>query len=378
MNMEYTKSSTKQNNDDPITSSNDLLGFLPPSTSNNGGEDTTLVSEECEGESHCSASTSSVLTKTDSRSVADAEIWELLSSTRSNTGGAEHDDDDDLDDDGSESDCSFFKISPSSTSTSPTMNKKEEIECGEIGVVDKDVLDMLVLGDSDSFRLLSTKPSSSEQKEAATTTSRKRSFFHDGAAGGDEDMDDKLRQLHEKRARLEASLFASPRPDQQHNYALQELRRKRPVCLFVNFLGTRHRPQEDAKSSSSTTTRTAASISTTTETRVSSLKVSECPESEPSDLPTRPTSLITVSKKFDAPSPPHLVTPEGLKMLKALGLSICPCKKMKMNKKKHSAISFQASKNPSLSSCCLPALPYLAALRFSKDGDMKRSSMVNK
>jgi hypothetical protein len=104
---------------------------------------------------------------------------------------------------------------------------------------------------------------------------------------------------------------------------------------------------------------------TTTETRVSSLQVSECPQSEPSDLPTKKSAslITTVSKKLDAPPSHNLVTPEGLKMLEALGLSICPCKMKMMNKKKHSRTmsSFQASKDPSLSSGCFPALPFLAA-----------------
>jgi hypothetical protein len=310
--------STKQNKYDPSTTSNGLLGS--PSAIN--GEETTLVSE-CE--SHCSVASSA--TKTEAVS-ADVEVWELLSSST----GEQHDEDVDGE---RESDISSFEI------LSTTINN-EEIECDD---VDKDVLDILVLGDSDSFRLLSTP----EQKEATT---RKRSFLCQDGAG--DDINDALRQMHEKRARRVASVFASP-PDQ--HYALQKLRRKSPVCLFVNFLGTRCPQEAAAKSSSSTTT------TITTETRVSSLKVSEYPESKPSDLPTKSTYLITrtaVSKKLDAPSSPHLVTPEGLKMLEALGLSICPCKIYK----KHSTMSFQASKDPSLSSCCFPALPLAPAFKY--------------
>jgi hypothetical protein len=304
--------STKHSKEDPST---DGLAGLPSASKN--GEDTTLVSE-CE--SHCNASASSSSTTNANYSSVEAEIWEMLSS--SSTG--EHDDVD-----GERDWADLLAVS--------TTANNEEIEF-EVEVVDKDVLDVLVLGDSDSFRLLSPTP---EQKEAST----KRSLFQDGA--GREDIDDKLQQMHEKRARLEASVFASP-PD-QHYAALQDLRRKRPVCLFVNFLGTRCPQEENAKLLSSRTRVI------TTETRVSSLKVLEFPESEPSDLPTKSVSLITtVSKKFDAPSP-YLVTPEGLKMLEALGLGICPCK-MKMNKK-HSTMSFQASKDPSLASCCFPALP---------------------
>jgi hypothetical protein len=214
---------------------------------------------------------------------------------------------------------------------SDDMSAFEGVECA---VVDN-LLDDLLLGDSDSFRLLSTP----EQNDA----SRKRNLFHDGA--DDEDIDYKLRQMHDKRARKEASLFASP-PGQQHN-ALQELRRKRPVCLFVNFLGTRCPQEENSKLLSSTTVNTR-------ETRVSpSLKDSEFPESEPSDLPTKSvSSMTTVPNKLNAPSP-LLVTPEGLRMLEALGLSICPCK---MNKK-HSTMSFQTSEDLSVASCCFPALP---------------------
>lgn len=299
----YSKS-TKQNNFDS-SSTNDLLGLS--SASNDEDTITTLVSE-CE--SHCDASTSTI--KEDPLRV-DAKIWELLSSSR-----GEHDDVDCE----HESGISSFKISPATTNN-------EEIECEG---VDKDVLDVLILGDSDSFRLLSTP----EQKKEGST--RKRSIFQDGMC---DDIDGKLRQIHKKRARRAASVFDAP-PDQPR---LQELRRKRPVCLFINFLGTRC-SQEDEKSSSS---RTAI----TTQTSVSSVKVSEFPKSEPSDLPTKSVSLITASKKIDTPSSPHLVTPEGLKMLKRLGLGICPCK---MNKK-HSTMSFQASKDPSLSSCCFPALP---------------------
>jgi hypothetical protein len=239
--------------------------------------------------------------------LSEAEICELLSSIP-----GEHDD---VDGENESSDITAFK----------------EVECA---VVDKDFSDDSVLSDSDSFRLLSTP----EQNDA----SRKRSLFQDGA--DDQDIDDKLRQMHKKRARpREASLLASP-PD-QHHAALQELRRKRPVCLFVNFLGTRCPQKENSKLLSSTT------VITSTETRRASLKVSAIsePESEPTDLPTKSVSLITkvpVPKKFDAPSP-LMVTPEGLKMLEALGLSICPCK---MNKK-HPTICFQTSKDPSLASC---------------------------
>lgn len=303
--------STKEKRYDPST--HDFSGL--PSASN--VEATTLVSE-CE--SHCSAASSP--TKIYSMSAADADIWELLPSSN-----GEHDENVDGE---RESDNSFFKISHT------TINN-EEIECED---VDKDVLDILVLGDNDSSRLLSTP-----EREEVTT--RKRSLFQDEAG---DDINDKLRQMHEKRARREAFVFASP-PDK--HYALQELRRKRPICLFVNFLGTRC-PQEDASKSSSS--RTAIN----TERRVSSLEVSGFPKSEPSDLPTKSTSLITVSKKCDSPSPPHLVTPEGLKMLKALGLSICPCK---MNKKHSTKMSFQASKDPSLYCCSFPALPFAPALK---------------
>jgi hypothetical protein len=303
---------TRQNNDNPSTSTNDFLLGLP--SASNNGECTTLVTE-CE--SYGSACT--IVTKTDSRD--NAEIWELLSSTS----GERDDGDGEL-----EPDISF-----STNLSSPTTLKNEETVYEG---VDKDVLDVLVLGDSDSFRLLSIP----DQKEA----SRKRGLFQDGACG---DIDDKLRQMHEKRARREASVSASP-PDQ--HYPLQELRRKRPVCIFVNFLGTRCPRQEDEKEKSASST-----TGITAETKVSSLKVSEFPESEPSDLPTKSAAPLITSlsrKKSGVPSP-RLVTPEGLKMLKALGLDICPCK---MNKKKQTrTMSFQANKDPSLSSCCFPALP---------------------
>jgi hypothetical protein len=313
---------TKQNNDDP--SSNGLLGL--PSASNKNREDATIVSE-CA--SHCHSYISafeevkcgvvdkdvlndSVRSDRDSFRL-EAAIWELMSSSP-----CEHED---VDGEHESSDISAAT----------------EVECE---VMDKDVSDDSVLSDSDYFRGLRSTP---EQNDA----SRKHCLFQDGA--DDQDTDDKLRQLHEKRARREASLFASP-PD-QHYAALQELRRKRPVCLFVNFLGTRCPQVEDSKLLSSTAV-------ITTETRVSSLKVSAISESEsePSDLPTKSVSLITtVPKTLDAPSP-LLVTPEGLKMLEALGLSICPCK---MNKK-DSTMSFQTSEDPSLASCCFPGLPLLA------------------
>jgi hypothetical protein len=155
---------------------------------------------------------------------------------------------------------------------------------------------------------------------------RKRTFVEEEDSRCTDAIDRGLKHMREKQARL---VFAS-----QLQRAVQK--RKTPLCLFVNFLGSRRtlaEPEWMPKAPSSLSTR-----------------VSEFPKSEPSGLPTK-SPPIKFPMKFSRPVTPRVVSAEGIKMLKDLGLGLCPCQV------KHSTTS-EIENGPAFPTC-FPAPPWL-------------------
>lgn len=168
---------------------------------------------------------------------------------------------------------------------------------------DKREIDTFI--DSKDFLLLST----------FVKDKRKRAFVEEDS-GCTDSIGRGLSHMHEKQARLD---FASH----------PEIKRKRPVCLFVNFMGTRQPLCEKPACSLSKASSPA------------STRASEFPTPEPSDLPTTRTAYpIKFPAKLSGlvtPTPTNLsrvvtsrvISAEGMKMLKDLGLEPCSCKKEK-------------------------------------------------